>query len=251
MVYQRELSLLALVFQNILHFLAILCPEMTELLQKCRAHTTEFVNSGLENLWVPPTMKSFETESTWTIAGLAVALGSSVVAFERVGALESLTHVTKFLTQAIHRSCAKPGKECFSSLALGSFISLPLCIRSCLRLELLTGDLDRLLEDVKDFLSLIKSSQSFRAELGMAACIGSGNLLATLLYTGTHKVLLEDIEWLIESMKSIALDNLSGLSSLGGYMGLANALGAGAALMVPVQNYRLDELKAMPEIVSL
>eukprot|EP00250_Pteridium_aquilinum_P007071 c16865_g1_i1 orf=198-5741(-) len=250
MVQQRESDIHALIFQNLLNFLQICCPEMTESLQKIRRHTEEFPSSRLDILWSPPTIKCFEKvdESIWTVAGLTMALGSSVVAFERIGALESLSHVTKFLIQGVHCSRARPGKDCFSSLALGSFISLPLCIGTCLRLELLLEELDILLQDVKGFLTLGKSDKNFPAELRMAACIGSGNLLATLLCCGTYKVLLEDIHSLTECMKFIAVNNNSVLSSLGGFMGLANALGAGAALMMPQQrNYRIVELKAMPE----
>lgn len=249
-VQERELSIHAFVFENILNLLSIWCPETFEVLQKIGRHTLESSGNKLKNLCSPQIKSSSESgkECIWTVAGLAMAIGSSVVALERIGAPKSISHVTEFLIQGIHTFHSGPDKDCFFSLAIGSFISLPTCIETCLRLGILREEVDTLLQNEKDFLVLCKSDKYFPAELRMAACIGSGNLLATLLHHGTHKLTLEDIHSIIESLKSVALGKNCALSSLGGFIGLANALGAGTALVVPPRQHRLDMLKTMPSM---
>ncbi|KAI5062948.1 hypothetical protein GOP47_0021495 [Adiantum capillus-veneris] len=251
MVQQKDLSIHSCMFQHLVKLLLTWCPEMKELLENISRHNAMSINSSSEILLPLPSIKPLNKseEGIWTVAGLAMALGSSVIAFEKIGSLESMSHVTKFLIEGIRRSHTNPGsKDCFYALALGAYVTLPSCIGACLHLELLTKELDSLIPDAIDFLNAEKNSNRHPTELKMAACVGSGNLLATLLNHGIHKVPRDSIFSLIESLKAIAIDGDAELASLGGCIGLANALGAGVALLVPERGYRIDELKSMPQM---
>ncbi|MCO5566913.1 hypothetical protein L7F22_020597 [Adiantum nelumboides] len=252
MVQQKELSIHDCIFQRVVKLLLTWYPEMRELLQSLSSYTTvNSVNTSPEVLLALPSIKPLNKseESVWTVAGLAMALGSSVIAFENAGSLECLTYITKCLLQGIQLARTKSGsKDCFYSFALGAYVTLPLCIGACLHLELLTKELDNVILDANDFLTTGQYSKLHSTDLSLAACVGSGNLLATFLNHGTFKVPRHIIFSLIESLKAIVVDGDSELASLGGCIGLANALGAGAALLVPYRGYRIDELRSMPRI---
>lgn len=243
---EEEMSILSVILEDIINRLSHLCPAMLNHLQKIGSYDLRLPGQKSQRFYFEQITgePQRDEDCIWSVAGLAMALGSSVIAIERAGMPTLVSLITELLIQEISTFDSKLHIEAALSFSIGSFIALPTCLESCLRLELLSEKVEYCLQKVKSILSHCKDDGSFPAPLIMAASIGSGNLLATILCHGTHAVPLEDIHELLNSLKSIAGGQTSAISSLGGFIGLANSFGSGAALLAPLRQHRVHVQRA-------
>ncbi|KAH7423086.1 hypothetical protein KP509_12G038700 [Ceratopteris richardii] len=246
----QEVHICDFIFDKLRTLMLTWCPEVSDSLENISVKKdTSLSSNWSEVLLSLPTIMPFKKfeEGTWTLAGLAIALGSSVTALERIGLLEPLSKVTSLLIKVADMSQKNDGnKDLLNSFALGAYISLPLCMKACLRLQILREEFDSLIADIQDYMISVKSTGSSAfPEYKMAACIGSGNVFSILLSLRTYKLQRSSIFSVIESLKSLAVCNNNELLSLGGFVGLANVLGAGTALLIPEPKYRIDDSESL------
>ena len=197
-----------------------------------------------------PEIKSFSSEDNeciWTASGLCIALACTVISWERIGDLNSVSHIVEVMVDGIHAIVREDDQECSRLFAVGAFLSLPTFVEPCLRLEISTDKVEGVFGDVKHFMKVCLQNNNIPDELKMAACIGSGNFIATLLQDGTFKLCLEDINLVIAAMKGISLEKNCGLATLGAFIGLSNILHGGAGHVSPLRHRRMDILKHLSE----
>ncbi|CAK9161770.1 unnamed protein product [Ilex paraguariensis] len=180
-------------------------------------------------------------EDIWGVAGLILALGSSVSAIYRTGAHDAVLKIkTLILSWIPHlNSSVQPtavGETCEIALSVGSCLALPIVVAFCQKVELIDDtDLDHL---VSGFIGLIselisvKKSGIFHQSLLMASCIGAGNLLACILNEGVHSLEAKHVKDLLALFRKTSSDPHPPLIHLGGMLGVVNAFGAGVGTLV-------------------
>ncbi|KAE8021495.1 hypothetical protein FH972_007379 [Carpinus fangiana] len=183
-------------------------------------------------------------EDIWGVAGLVLGLACSLGALYRAGAHDAVIKIKGLIISWIphvntlvhnYGSCSE-GPEIV--LAVGSCLALPIVVAFCQRVELIDDDeLDHLVDGYRELISelvSVKKSGSFHQSLLMASCIGAGSLLACILNEGVHSIEVECVKDLLELFRKCYSNPYPPLIHLGGLLGVVNAMGAGAGILVHV-----------------
>lgn len=189
-------------------------------------------------------------EDIWGVAGLVLGLASSVGAVYRAGAHDAVIKIKGLIISWIphvntlvhnYGSCSE-GPEIV--LAVGSCLALPIVVAFCQRVELMDDDeLDHLVNGYRELISelvSVKKSGSFHQSLLMASCIGAGSLLACILNEGVHSIEVEFVKDLLELFRKCYSNPYPPLIHLGGLLGVVNAMGAGAGILVHVHTLTMQ-----------
>jgi hypothetical protein len=181
-------------------------------------------------------------EDIWGVAGLVLGLASSVGAIYRAGAHDAVLKIKGLILSWIphvnylvqnYGSCSE-GAEIVMSV--GSCLALPIVVAFCQRVDLMDdNELDHLLNGYRELISelvSVKKSGSFHQSLLMASCIGAGSLLACILNEGVHSIEVECVKGLLELFRKCYSNPYPPLIHLGGMLGVVNAMGASAGILV-------------------
>lgn len=181
-------------------------------------------------------------EDIWGVAGLVLGLASSVGALYRAGAHDAVLKMKDLIISWIpHMTTPVQGSRSFSGvseivLSVGSCLALPIVVEFCQRLELMDDNEVRHLvngyrELISELLS-VKKSGTFYHSLLMASCIGAGSLIACVLNGGLHSLEVEHVKGLLELFRKCYSNPCPPLVHLSGMLGVVNAMGAGAGILV-------------------
>ncbi|KAK4603584.1 hypothetical protein RGQ29_012198 [Quercus rubra] len=185
-------------------------------------------------------------EDIWGVAGLVLGLASSVGAIYRAGAHDAVLKIKGLILSWIphvnslvqnYGSCSE-GAEILMSV--GSCLALPILVTFCQRVEMMDdNELDHLLNGYMELISelvSVKKSGSFHQSLLMASCTGAGSLLACILNEGVHSIEVECVKGLLELFRKCYSDPYPPLIHLGGMLGVVNAMGASAGVLVHINH---------------
>ncbi|CAB4305648.1 unnamed protein product [Prunus armeniaca] len=181
-------------------------------------------------------------EDIWGVAGLVLGLASSVGALYRAGAHDAVLKIKDLIISWIpHMTTPVQRSRSFSGvseivLSVGSCLALPIVVEFCQRLELMDDNEVRHLvngyrELISELLS-VKKSGTFYHSLLMASCIGAGSLIACILNGGLHSLEVEHVKGLLELFRKCYSNPCPPLVHLSGMLGVVNAMGAGAGILV-------------------
>lgn len=176
------------------------------------------------------------------VAGLVCGLASLVGVIYRTGAHDAVLKIKNLIMSWI------PHVNSFSSytgacsevseivLPVGSCLALPIVVAFCLKVELINFDeVDHLMSGYKDLISellSVKKSGALYQSLMMASCMGAGNLLACTLQEGVQPVTVEYVKILLELFRKCYSNPYPPLVHFGGMLGVVNAMGADAGMLV-------------------
>ncbi|KAJ3694479.1 hypothetical protein LUZ60_009959 [Juncus effusus] len=172
-------------------------------------------------------------EDPWGTAGLVLGLGNSVFALYRSGSHDSVITIKNLLMKWIEDKVFDEMSDI--KLLMGSCLALPIVISFSQRVDLSTNDdLDLLLESYNSLICEIinvNKSGVIYSDLLMAACVGAGQLISSVLNDGVYDLKLDGVTSLLETIKSVYDNKNSNYSYsvyLGGLFGVVNAFGASA-----------------------
>ena len=181
-------------------------------------------------------------EDVWGVAGLVLGLAASISAVYRAGELEAVLKIKSLVISWLPyvnspvQSTSFHGEESEIVLALGSCLALPTIVAFCQRMELMDDiELDHIVVGFKEFISdliSVKKSGILHQSLLMASCVGAGTVLSCILNEGVHPVEVECVKGLLELFKKCYSSPFPFLVHLGGMLGVVNAMGAGAGILV-------------------
>lgn len=180
-------------------------------------------------------------EDIWGIAGLVLGLGSSIGAIYRSGAHDLVHKIKAFIISWIPNSNplipnSFGGEDLDIVFSVGSCLALPFVVAFCHRVELITDtELDNLVCGLRELISEVlsaKKSCAFRQSLLMASCVGAGSLLACISNEGVHSLEVELVKDLLALFRECYSNPHPPLIPLGGMLGVVNALGAGAGILI-------------------
>ncbi|XP_020225772.1 protein RST1 [Cajanus cajan] len=181
-------------------------------------------------------------EDIWGVAGLVLGLATSISAIYRAGELETVIKIKNLViswlpnVHSLVESSTFQGKESEIVLALGSCIALPTIVAFCQRMELVDDvELDHILVGFKELISElidVKRSSILHHSLLMGSCVGAGTVLSCILNEGVHSIEVERVKCLLELFRKCYLNPFPFLVHLGGMLGVVNAIGAGAGILV-------------------
>lgn len=186
-------------------------------------------------------------EDPWGVAGLVLGLGISFSAIYRAGAHDAMLkikdliiswipHVNSLVTNS---SFSSEGRE--KALSVGSCLALPSVVAFCRRVEMINdNELDQLLKGYHELISellSVKKSGTFHQSLMLASCIGAGSLIACILNEGVHPLEAEFVKGLLEMFRKCYCSSFPPIIHLGGMLGVVNAMGAGAGILVHAHHF--------------
>ncbi|KAJ6965744.1 hypothetical protein NC652_003584 [Populus alba x Populus x berolinensis] len=186
-------------------------------------------------------------EDPWGVAGLVLGLGISFNAIYRAGAHDTMLkikdliiswipHVNSLVTNS---SFSSEGRE--KALSVGSCLALPSVVAFCRRVEMINdNELDQLLKGYHELISellSVKKSGTFHQSLMLASCIGAGSLVACILNEGVHPLEAEFVKGLLEMFRKCYCSSFPPIIHLGGMLGVVNAMGAGAGILVHAHHF--------------
>ncbi|KAG2383824.1 Protein RST1 Protein RESURRECTION 1 [Vigna angularis] len=181
-------------------------------------------------------------EDIWGVAGLVLGLANSISAIYRAGELETVIKIKNLVISwlpYVHSLVEKntfQGKESEIVLALGSCIALPTIVAFCQRMELMDyAELDHIVIGFKEFISeliSVKTAGILHHSMLMASCVGAGTVLSCILNEGVYSIEAERVKCLLELFRKCYLNPFPSLVHLGGMLGVVNAIGAGAEVLV-------------------
>ena len=181
-------------------------------------------------------------EDIWGVAGLVLGLANSISAIYRAGELETVIKIKNLVISwlpYVHSLVEKntfQGKESEIVLSLGSCIALPTIVAFCQRMELMDyAELDHIVIGFKEFISeliSVKKSGILHHSMLMASCVGAGTVLSCILNEGVYSIEAERVKCLLELFRKCYLNPFPSLVHLGGMLGVVNAIGAGAEILV-------------------
>ncbi|KAG9141189.1 hypothetical protein Leryth_001683, partial [Lithospermum erythrorhizon] len=188
-----------------------------------------------------PEENSSLEEDIWGVAGLIFGLGASIGAIYRVGGTEPVLHVKELIISCIPH--VNPSFKSLSDidthqigLSVGSCLALPMVVSFCQKVELIqdNNEVNKLMrgyvELISDLLSVKISNASYQS-LMMAATVGGGGLLSSILNGGMHPLRNELVNDLLVLFKRTYASPQPPLVHFGGMLGVVNALGAGAGML--------------------
>ncbi|GAV70241.1 DUF3730 domain-containing protein [Cephalotus follicularis] len=183
-------------------------------------------------------------DDLWGVSGLILGLGSSVGAIYRAGAQEAVLKIKSFIISWIPYmdTLVQHSGTCIERsrilLSVGSSLALPTVVAFCQRVELVDGnEVNHLVNGYAELISELLSvnkSDNFHRSLLTASCIGAGNLLACILNEGVHSIKVGYVKHLLELFRKCYSNPYPPIIHLGGMLGVVNALGAGAGILVNV-----------------
>ncbi|CAK9278843.1 unnamed protein product [Sphagnum jensenii] len=250
----QEVDLLLQIVSSLIHLTMQVCPRAADQL---RALAESTLLSGVK-FWVGDGLNKNhwqkEDDDMWGVCGLVWGLGSAVTALERAQCIPLVLNIANLMISwlpeeipSFHKSL-RMKTAAFSeamSLATGAVLVLPTCVEVCLRLELLEeADVSSILQRLCAFVDkginnkvVEKGTTKIPGLATAAACVGAGNLLAVVLEergigSGHDNEVISSLLNVLNTAGSGALQTVSG-GRLCAMMGIANALGAGAALLAP------------------
>ncbi|KAG6524249.1 hypothetical protein ZIOFF_014155 [Zingiber officinale] len=224
-----EASLAQSVFSTLSLRISELCPSAMDSLKNLNGNLHHLMSSNS----LPGAYCNIE-EDAWSIVGLVLGLGYSVVALYHFGLCDAVLNIKDLLFSWISYDFSghslSVSDESDIPLCMGSCIALPFVAAFCQRHELAKIDFDLLYGRycllISQLLNLKKSGAVYQNFL-MASCIGAGSFLSCILDIGVHTVKIDDVKHLMEILRSTY--NLSyPPACFGGMLGVVNALGAGA-----------------------
>ncbi|KAL2335728.1 hypothetical protein Fmac_016941 [Flemingia macrophylla] len=181
-------------------------------------------------------------EDIWGVAGLVLGLATSISAIYRAGELKTVIKIKNLViswlpnVHSLIESSTFHGKESEIVLALGSCIALPTIVAFCQRMELMDDvELDHILVGFKELISElidVKKSSILHHSLLMGSCVGAGTVLSCILNEGVFSIEVERVKCLLELFRKCYLNPFPSLVHLGGMLGVVNAIGAGAGILV-------------------
>ncbi|KAK8469916.1 hypothetical protein PHAVU_004G009536 [Phaseolus vulgaris] len=188
-------------------------------------------------------------EDIWGVAGLVLGLANSISAIYRAGELETVIKIKNLViswlpyVHSVVEIKTFLGKESEIVLALGSCIALPTIVAFCQRMELMDdAELDHIVIAYKELISeliSVKKSGILHHSMLMASCAGAGTVLSCILKEGVYSFEAEQVKCLLELFRKcyvlkegVYLNAFPSLVHLGGMLGVVNAIGAGAEILV-------------------
>lgn len=183
-------------------------------------------------------------EDIWGVAGLVLGLASSVSALYRAGAHDAALKIKGLIkswvphVDSLVQNYGSHSEGSEIVLSVGSCLALPIVVAFCQRVDLINeNELVHLLngyrELISDLISVRKSGNIYQSLL-MASCVGAGSLLSCILNEGVHSVEVECVQSLLELFRKCYSEPYPPLIHLGGMVGVVNAMGAGAGILVQV-----------------
>ncbi|XP_073296090.1 protein RST1 [Primulina huaijiensis] len=206
-----------------------------------RPDTVEFLREDSDSL---------DLEDIWGIAGPIIGLGNSFGALYRAGAHDAICYLKDLIFSWIIPSANFPFSKSdvsetgWQMLSVGACLAIPSIVLFCQRVELI--DRIELVHIVNGFMELISEllsvelSDTFHQYLLMASCVGAGSLLSIILNAGVHSLEVEPVKGLLALFRRTYSSPHPPIIHLGGMLGVVNALGAGAGILIP--HYRLPSL---------
>ncbi|KAK7271652.1 hypothetical protein RJT34_27730 [Clitoria ternatea] len=183
-------------------------------------------------------------EDIWGVAGLVLGLATSISAMYRAGQLGAVIMIKKLVISWLPYTNSRVGSSSFQGekseivLTLGSCIALPIIVAFCQRMELMDDvELDHVVVGFIELISkliAVKKSGILHHSLLMASCIGAGTVLSCILNEGVYSIEDEHVKYLLELFRKCYLNPFPFLVHLGGMLGIVNAMGAGAEILVNV-----------------
>ncbi|XP_073159165.1 protein RST1 isoform X2 [Henckelia pumila] len=192
---------------------------------------------------------SLDLEDLWGIAGPIIGLGNSFGALYRAGAHDAVRYLKNLIFSWIPSANFLSSKSAVSETgwqmpSLGACLALPSIVLFCQRVELINRiELVHLVNGFMELLSELISvelSDTFHQYLLMASCVGAGSLLSIILNAGVHSLEVESVKGLLEIFRRTYSSPHPPFIHLGGMLGVVNALGADAGILIP--HYRLPSL---------
>lgn len=180
-------------------------------------------------------------EDIWGVTGLMLGLASSVSALYRAGAHDAVLIIKDWLFS--HIPCINPLVKKLDItdrhemiLSTSSCLVLPIVVAFCQRAELIEdAEIHRLVSGSTELISelvAVENSGAFHQNLLMASCIGSGNLLSSILNGGLYSLKVDSIKSMLAVFKKSYSTPHPSFVHLGGMFGVVNALGADAGILV-------------------
>uniref|UniRef100_A0A2P2K6W6 Protein RST1 isoform X1 n=1 Tax=Rhizophora mucronata TaxID=61149 RepID=A0A2P2K6W6_RHIMU len=181
-------------------------------------------------------------EDIWGVAGLVFGLGSSIDALYRVGAHDAIVKIKDLIISWVPHvdfllvDSSFPQEGLDKILSVGSCLVLPTIVAFCQRVEMMNDyQMDYLVNGYSELiyeLVSVSKSGAFHQSLLMASCIGAGNLIACILNEGVHPIEVEHIKCLLDLFRKCYSNPYPYAIHLGGMLGVVNAMGAGAGILV-------------------
>ncbi|KAJ8775089.1 hypothetical protein K2173_020093 [Erythroxylum novogranatense] len=176
-------------------------------------------------------------EDIWGVSGLVFGVGSSVSALYRAGAHEAMSKIKDLIISWIpHLNTNFPSKGSDKFLSVGSCLVLPSIVAFFQRVEMISdNELGELMNGYSELISeltSVKMSGAFHQSLLLASSVGAGNLIACILNEGVHCVEFEQIKNFLDLFRKCYSNPHPNLVHLGGMLGVVNAMGAGAGILV-------------------
>ncbi|KAL3702297.1 hypothetical protein R1sor_020319 [Riccia sorocarpa] len=248
---QRELEMLVHIVLSLVQLISETCPPARSSLGSFSnlLRSEVIAKERLTNVITLEEGPRLEEDDVWAVVGLVWGFGSSVTGLEQlccpslVSALTGLmiSWVSRFPEEVQSKSNSDKSVSqdivSESLLAAGASLALATCVSISSRLEILPDDVnsivDKVLFLVQDLTDPDKSavSEGLPSPFFAALNIGAGNLVATCLEDGSHSLQLESIDRLFSCMQIGMRDaRLGTWSQFGAAVGIANILGAGAAM---------------------
>ena len=142
-----------------------------------------------------------------------------------------------------------------TALALGSCIALPTIVAFCQRMELMDdAELEHIVIAYKELISeliSVKKSGILHHSMLMASCAGAGTVLSCILNEGVYSIEAEHVKCLLELFRKCYVNPLPSLVHLGGMLGVVNAIGAGAEILVHMNFHKCTRKSDYQKVIYL
>lgn len=180
-------------------------------------------------------------EDIWGVAGVVLGLARCIGPMYRAGLHDAVLKIKRLIMSWIpHVNQLKysdPNSERSDIiLSVGSCLALPSVVAFCQRVEMMdVNEVNQLMNGYRELVSelvSVKRSGIFHQSLLMASCIGAGSLLACILDEGVHSIEVQSVKVLLELFRKCYSNPYPPLVSLGGMLGVVNAVGANAGIFL-------------------
>lgn len=208
----------------------------------CSRFPTGTFAMNTEEFELPPQNCKDLEEDIWGVAGLVLGLASTIGAIYRSGELELVLKIKSLVISWIpyvnsqRQSTSFQDEESKVVLSVGSSIAIPIVVSFCRRMELMDEiELDHIVGGFKELISeltTVKKSGILHQSLLMASCFGAGTILSCILNEGVHPIEAECVRYFLELFRKCYSNPYPSFVHLGGMLGVVNAMGAGAGILV-------------------
>ncbi|CAK7328106.1 unnamed protein product [Dovyalis caffra] len=245
----QEVDLLGKILRTLLLMTSQLSITSYDILESLSPYFSMGANNMETNLTSDSSLEKCDDleEDPWGVAGLVLGLGSSFNAIYRAGAHDAMLKIKDLIISWIPHVNARVTNSSFSSermvkaLSVGSCLALPSIVAFCRRVEMINdNELDYLLKGYHELISellSVKKSGTFHQSLMLASCVGAGSLLACISNEGVHPLEVECVKGLLEMFRKCYSSSGPPIIHLGGMLGVFNAMGAGAGILVHAHHF--------------